>query len=140
MKVIFLDVDGVLNTPKTLRKFGFDFIDDILVALVARIVRETEAKIVLSSTWRLDERNKIMVEQALAKHNLAIHDCTPRIESEGWVERREEIQLWLDDNAVTKFAIIDDWEDASIGDSFFHTNENTGITLDLAEKIIFHLS
>lgn len=141
MKVLFLDVDGVLNTPRTIRKFGFNFIDDILVALVARIVKETEAKIVLSSTWRLEDKDKRLVIKALANHGLYIYDYTPHIKKEGtWTERRVEIQTWLDQNNVTKFAIIDDWTDAGIGDSFFQTKEEIGLTVEIAEKIIFHLS
>lgn len=144
MKVIFLDVDGVLNTPKLLKKFGFDFIDPILVALVARIVRETDSKIVLSSSWRVEERNKKMVEVALAEHGLEIFDSTPIIHrefSEGnWVWRNEEIQAWIDQNTVTKFAIIDDFDDANIEGSFFQTDEDVGLTVSIAEKIIVHLN
>ena len=143
MKAIFLDVDGVLNTPKTIRKFGFDFIDDILVALVARIIRETNAVVVLSSTWRIQEKDRNVVIQALDQHNLKIHDCTPVIErpfEQGWVRRHEEIQAWIDQNPVTKFAIIDDFEDAEIQGSFFKTDENFGITVGIAEKIIQHLN
>lgn len=143
MKIIFLDIDGVLNTPKTIRKFGFNFIDDILVALVARIVRETEAKIVLSSSWRIETKDLGIAKDALAQHNLEIHDCTPRIErpfEEGnWVRRSEEIQSWIDQNEVTAFAIIDDCDDANIEGNFFQTNEDFGLTVSMAEKIIEHL-
>ena len=140
MKIVFLDIDGVLNTPKTTRKFGFDFIDDILVALVARIVKETEAKIVLSSTWRIEEKDRTLAQQALSRHGISIHDTTPVLRIEGmWVERRQEIQAWIDQNTVTKFAILDDWTDAGIEDNFFQTKENIGLTVDLAEKIIAHL-
>jgi hypothetical protein len=146
MKAIFLDIDGVLNTPKTIKKFGFDFIDDILLALVARIVRETDAAIVLSSTWRIQEKDRNIVVQALERHNLKIHDCTPVIERSGgwteggWVRRHEEIQAWINQNPVDKFAIIDDFEDAEIEGSFFLTDENRGITVEIAEKIIQHLN
>lgn len=144
MKIIFLDVDGVLNTPKLLQKFGFDFIDPIMVALIARIVRETDAKIVLSSSWRVEERDKKKVEIALAEHDLEIFDSTPIIRrefSEGnWVWRNEEIQAWIDQNTVTKFAIIDDVDDANIEGSFFQTKEDRGLTVDIAEQIIVHLN
>jgi len=141
MKIIFLDIDGVLNTPKLLKKFGFDFIDDILVALVARIVRETEAKIVLSSTWRIEEKNRQLVQEALAAHDLEIFDSTPILkpETKMWVERREEIQVWLNNNPVSKFAIIDDLDEARIEGSFFKTDENFGITAKIADEIILHL-
>ena len=140
MKVVFLDIDGVLNTPKLIKKFGFDFIDDILVALVAKIVRETNAEIVLSSTWRIEDKNKKLVDQALARHGLEIFDSTPVMKVEGgWVERHEEIRAWLENKQVQKFAIIDDWEDAAIEGSFFKTDENIGLTVQMADQIIEHL-
>jgi hypothetical protein len=146
MKAIFLDIDGVLNTPKLIKKFGFDFIDHVLVAIIARIVRETNAVIVLSSTWRIQEKDKAIVVQALANHNLEIFDCTPVIErscgwtEDNWVKRSEEIQAWIDKNSVEKFAIIDDFDDANIEGSFFQTKEDIGITVEIAERIISHLS
>jgi len=141
MKIIFLDIDGVLNTHKTIHTFGRDFIDDALVAVVAKIVNETQAKIVLSSTWRLDAQDKLLVEQALACRDLSIHDCTPQIQTPGsWTERRIEIQAWLDNNQhTTRFAILDDWPDASIDGSFFHVDENLGLTVSIAEQVIEHL-
>lgn len=143
MKVIFLDIDGVLNTPKTIRRFGFDFIDDILVALVARICRETGAKIVLSSSWRTAEKDLNLARLVLERHNLEIHDCTPVIKREliegGWVRRHEEIRAWLEEKEVERFAIIDDLEDACIEGNFFQTDEEIGLTVEIAEKIIVHL-
>jgi hypothetical protein len=151
MKVIFLDVDGVLNTHKLIRQFGSDHIDDVLVALVARIVKETKAEIVLSSTWRIREKDKTLVEQALARHGLEIFDTTPVIQRPGeFVERNEEIRSWLEannrlceefqvPNKVEKFAIVDDFDDAGIEGSFFQTNEDRGITVEIVDRIIQHL-
>lgn len=145
MKVIFLDVDGVLNTPKLIRRFGFNFIDDILVALVARIVRETGAEIVLSSTWRIEEKDKSLVVQALSRHGLEIHDCTPVLRRNGdwtednWVRRHEEITSWLAGKEISVFAIIDDMDDARIEGSFFQTDEDVGLTVEIAERVIKHL-
>ena len=148
MRVLFLDVDGVLNTPKTIGKFGFDFIDDILVALVARIVRETDCKIVLSSWGRIEEKDFLLVKDSLTQFGLEIHDSTPYISKSGaWTEgghtkRCEEIQAWLNNNnnTVDVFAILDDDKEAEIEGSFFHTDENRGITVEIAEKIIAHFT
>ena len=158
MKVIFLDIDGVLNTPKLLQKFGWNFIDDILVALLARIVRETDSKIVLSSTWRIEEHDKKLVAQALSRHGLEIFDVTPVINKtvnsaswdnwvnaseavrDSWVKRSDEIQAWLDGASVDKFAILDDVADAHIEGSFFQTDEKRGLTVEIAEKVIQHLA
>lgn len=141
MKVIFLDVDGVLNTPKLIRRFGFDFIDPILVNLVARIVRETDSKVVLSSSWRTEEKDRRLVEEALKVCDIEILDSTPVLKrSGGWVRRHEEIRAWMVDNDVSRFAIIDDQDDACIEGSFFQTEEEVGLTVRIAEEVIAHLN
>src|ERR1700736_3322230 len=55
MKVIFLDIDGVLNCTKTPnpRKFPY-IVDRRLLRRFERLVARTKAKVVLSSTWRYD--------------------------------------------------------------------------------------
>jgi HAD domain in Swiss Army Knife RNA repair proteins len=55
MKVIFLDIDGVLNcdhTPNP-RKFPY-VVDKKLLARFKKLLSRTGAKVVLSSSWRLD--------------------------------------------------------------------------------------
>ena len=63
MKVIFLDFDGVLNSSgysatlfeagrPTKDEYGQELFDPETVNLLNRIVDETEAKIVISSSWR----------------------------------------------------------------------------------------
>ena len=146
MKVIFLDVDGVLNTPKLIRRFGFDFIDPILVNLVARIVRETDSKVVLSSSWRTEEKDRRIVKEALGVCEIEIFDSTPVLKRVGgwsednWVRRHEEIRAWMDDKDVSRFAIIDDQDDAGIEGSFFQTEEEVGLTVRIAEEVIAHLN
>ena len=125
----------------TIMENGLDFIDDILVALVARIVNETDAKIVLSSTWRIEDKNFNLVKKALANQKLEVHDKTPVLEKkDDWVRRHEEIQAWLDQNQVDKFAIVDDFDDAKIEGNFFLTHEDEGLTVEIAENIIRHLN
>jgi hypothetical protein len=55
MKVVFLDIDGVLNCTKTKnpRKFPY-VVDPKLLARLNRLLERTAAKVVLSSSWRLD--------------------------------------------------------------------------------------
>ena len=56
MKIIFVDVDGVLNTTKSTRRLAccneFTFVDTRKVLRLRDIVERTGAKLVLSSTWR----------------------------------------------------------------------------------------
>ena len=55
MKVIFLDIDGVLNCRKTPnpRKLPY-IVDPKLLKRFKRLVERTGAKVVLASTWRYD--------------------------------------------------------------------------------------
>ena len=54
MKVVFLDIDGVLNddTTPSRTKSRLIFVDREKLLRLKRIVAATGAKIVLSSTWR----------------------------------------------------------------------------------------
>lgn len=55
MKIIFLDIDGVLNSRAYDRKRNWNEqtdIDETRLPLIKEIVDATGAKIVLSSTWR----------------------------------------------------------------------------------------
>ena len=55
MKVVFLDIDGVLNEEKSRsRCCGYKGIDDKKVENLAKIIKTTNAAIVLISTWKDD--------------------------------------------------------------------------------------
>ena len=74
MKVIFLDIDGVLNCKKTPnpRKFPY-VVDKRLLVRFKRLLEKTGAKVVLSSTWRYDPAGLFS-----AKHwSIPFIDITP---------------------------------------------------------------
>ena len=61
MKVIFLDIDGVLNTSEIFIEQSKNYkqkgiynveIDEFRVEYLKQIIEKTNAKIVLSSSWR----------------------------------------------------------------------------------------
>lgn len=114
MKVIFLDVDGVLNDQMWLRLFMDTEIDKTKVARLAEIVKATGAVIVLSSSWRvlpdeLDDMDKWVWRQlvdALHEYDMSIYDRTPVI----GMDRPLEIKTWLDQHAgqVEAFVSLDD--------------------------------
>lgn len=137
--MIFLDVDGVLNTASLLYHYGFDYIDDDMVGLLATVVQKTGAKIVLSSTWRLQKESMRMVEEALKRHGLSVLDRTPRIED---AFRSEEISRWLGEHPeVDRYAILDDNPEAGRGleDNFFMTDMETGLDRETVERMVRHL-
>lgn len=142
MKVIFLEIDGVLNTTKDLLSYGSPLINQNLVQILKEIVNKTKAKIVLSSSWRLDRESREIVKSALSKKRLKFISCTPCLKPkkhQSWVNRCDEINHWLNSRGkINKFAIIDENFHAGLGfeNNFFKTDEETGLTKDLAESII----
>ena len=86
-KIIFLDVDGVLNSAKFDREKPKEAgnIDESRLTLLKTLVDKTGAHIVLSSTWRthlgqgsetMDAEGKALCE-LLAGYGLALWDATP---------------------------------------------------------------
>ena len=118
-KYIFLDIDGVLNSEHTWDDKMSNFICDQYLENLRNIVEKTEAKIILSSSWRVyfgeytkEPRNifAIHLVQALAKHNLKLHDMTPCIKGKFSNERGLEIRTYIDKHNIKDYVVIDDEE------------------------------
>ena len=114
MKVVFLDIDGVLNShrtaiafggiPFTTARSGRSRLDEVAIRLIGGIVRASGAVIVLSSTWRKHE-DWLDYGPAL---DLPIIDRTPSLCG----NRGTEIADWLRRHPdVERYAIIDDDSD-----------------------------
>ena len=108
MKVIFLDIDGVLNHHKTEERFdGFLGIDASKIPFLKTLVGLTNAVVVLSSTWRLKERSFVHVIERLAEFDIEIFDRTPNLGRNAL--REQEVEYWLADHEdVTHYVILDD--------------------------------
>ncbi len=93
-KIIFLDVDGVLNNAKSDISELF-IIENDLLELLKMIMKETGAFIVLSSTWRIysGTRNKFERISGLNYNEYWI-SCTPNFGT----NRVDEILWWLKEN------------------------------------------
>lgn len=139
MKVIFLDIDGVLNCEVTMAKLKNNRtgIDAKLVSRFNRILRSTDAKVVLSSTWRLWPYWR----QAMKDAGLIVGrfiDITPY--NKGLTSRGTEVKQWLDLHPeVTKFCCIDDGEDFLEGQTLFKCSPLTGLTDEIANRVIQYL-
>ena len=138
VKVLFLDIDGVVNNEHTRKKFG-DFItlDPARVALVQRIVRNTGCEIVLSSSWRLFQLGRDEVERNVCK----FADITPFLRA--GTPRGYEIKAWLTRHPqVEHHAILDD-ADSILPEhraNFFQTTWESGLTEDIALAVEKHLN
>lgn len=145
-KIIFLDIDGVLNViPQGRDEYGSIF-HSHFVDNLKTIIDNTGAKIVISSTWRFDG---LVQMQKMWKHrNLPgeIIDITPHIDI---CQRGKEIDAWLKAHKdTTHYVILDDDTDMldDQWNNFVQTSENSehedcvdigyGLTKKCAEKAI----
>jgi hypothetical protein len=128
MKVLFLDIDGVLNCPKTPNPRHFPYVvDQRLLARLQKLLDRTGAKVVLSSTWRLDP-----IGLFAAKHWGVpfIGVCPDRPKS----ARCKEILSWLSDHPkTTRYAVIDDEDDELDQLPLFQPAGKTGLTMDIVK-------
>lgn len=128
MKIIFLDVDGVLNFQNSQSK-----IEDEKVKLLKHIVNETNAQIVLSSDWRYwlntDDEDVDLLIRTLSKYGMEIISSTP-ITKHGY--RGAEIYQWINEwqgDAISKFVILDDKNDIKpYMDRLVQTDFDCGLT------------
>lgn len=135
MKVIFLDIDGVLNCQQTIERHnGFIGIDPVKVKILNNIIQKTGAEIVLSSSWRLDDNwNEVML-----KNNIKCIDRTTHLPGQF---RGFEINAWLVEHDVEKYAILDDDSDMLTGQKLFQTSfQEDGLTEDIAQQVINYLN
>jgi hypothetical protein len=135
MKIIFLDIDGVLNCDKTRnpRKFPY-VVDPTLLARLKRLLKATGAKVVLSSSWRCDP-----VGILAAKHwGVPFFDVCPDKPKSA---RGKEMLEWLSRHPkVTRFAIIDDEDDGLDDLPLFQPSAKTGLTPEIAKGVQRYLN
>lgn len=126
MKVLFLDIDGVLNSqnwfgymqycirnnmynrvmnfvdvPNEYIEYKLTMLDDRAITNLNRIVDETGCKVVLSSSWRClwnpNENERTIEALKLKGFKYDFYGLTPRIPQKDFgQERGIEIQTWID--------------------------------------------
>ena len=119
MKIIFLDIDGVLNYVgcKARSTTGCLGIDDEKVKLLKQIIDQTGAIVVLTSTWKTDWFRTQYIEdlpkdgqyliRQLGKYRIFILDKT---EDSSWAQRGQGILDFIETSKynVEQFVILDD--------------------------------
>jgi hypothetical protein len=140
MKVLFLDVDGVLNKIGTKERSeeGYIGIEPDLAARVVRILDETGAVVVLSSTWRRHSNMTMEVQRALGP---SIKDRWEGKTPIMGIDRGYEIQKWIDTQSkyeqIESFCILDDNSDmAHLLPYLVQTSEFHGLTEEKADEAI----
>ena len=143
-KLIFLDVDGVLNSLTFAKKmrdeedvsvFREDILDGKCLALLRYIVSRTGARIVVSSAWRRIPKSLQNLKDWLEEYGMQVFDVTPYVGG----ERGNDITAWFKRNpGEYRYVILDDDSDMTthmdhlVKTSFY----DRGLTRSLADRCI----
>lgn len=152
MNVIFLDVDGVLNSLTTIETTPDNYrgIEQSKVALLKNLVDETDAVLVLISDWKTgwesedkDNQDSLAnyLDECLAKEGLEIYDCTYEARRK---DRGKGISEWLHEHKVKKWIVLDDetfddFEKYHISEHLVLTAEYFGLTEDDVEEALIKM-
>lgn len=147
MKLLFLDLDGVVNSvrfeirrqeDKVLSELPYPLseFDPICVNYVNEILDKTDAKLILSSDWRFTDGIENIFNKVGFTHPIYGKTCYGMSKGRGY-----EIQKYIDDcsDDVIAYCIIDDIDYCFTKKQkkhFIHTNEYVGLTEDDVKKAI----
>ena len=155
MKIVFLDLDGVLNSQASERRsrsiaprFFNDNPDPLHIKWLNLIIRKTGAKVVISSTWRNSADFvsiwRLLDIQGFVGTVIGATPITHDIRGEEircWITRYENCKDWRCKKevhgAIESFVILDD--DADMGNLSKHlvlTDSKKGLTRKDALKAI----
>lgn len=149
MKVIFLDIDGVLNYQymhtnthdEIIGTFGGKLSRKCITQL-NELVDKTDAKIVISSTWRVDDGVEGYLVDAGVKADII--GKTPVL-NDRFSLRGNEIHAWIVENEALigepyhnyhSFVILDDDSDMLLWhrENYFQTDTYTGLTPNIVYR------
>jgi hypothetical protein len=137
-RIVFLDFDGVLNSEQSTQQLGtrYRFARSSVEALNG-VLRQSEARIVITSSWRESwslrenaeflERDGVLPARVVGK--------TPNLGQ----ERGLEIEAWLRGSpyAVLSFVILDDQDDMAMHrERLVQVNSAVGLSLAQAQRAI----
>ena len=158
ISVIFLDIDGVLNSnfwndTHQREISGGTMIDSEKIKLLGELVRRTGAGIVLHSGWKYwfdSHLRPLRIEAArletlLSQEDLSIYSVTPDHATEEIKRSKkfslikaEEILAWLDDHEeVEQWVVIDDLDlhNPEVAKHQLRTDPQTGLTVNDVHKL-----
>ena len=146
MKILFFDIDGVLNDHKWNDVAKSCSIKKECVEEFNRIIHETDCKLVISSAWRYMIIGASMTLKGF-EYMLRTHGCTQKMDildmtpsDEDITHRADQIRAWIDNHSdIDRWVAVDDLK-LDLGDNFVQTDEKVGLTAELADEIIRKLN
>lgn len=173
MKIIFLDIDGVLNCENWYKKryeetegdlfasaYPYYEFDKTLVLNLNRIIKETGAKVVVSSTWRIgrtvEELHEILdkvgfegeiIDTTISMRGFDGYTIPRGCEIAHWLKSKKfqrinwsrDVQIErLEKSEVKNYIILDDDSDMLYGqrEHFVQTSQKSGLDAETTQKAI----
>ena len=144
-KVLFLDIDGVLNSSKFFdslndEEASWKEIDEEAVKILQRIKEETDCKIVMTSSWRNGwnelRRYKMYryARKVMKDHGFIFDKWYSLLPGYDYGGRAEAIAEFIYDNEVKNYVILDDQD--MLAPYLILTNGAVGLTEEDADKAI----
>lgn len=142
MKIIFLDIDGVMVTPESIKENRISIYPSFAKSAVEalNLLKDKDVSIVISSTWRkyasTEELKEIFSKEGVV---IPIVDTTPVYGTKGYT-RTDEILSWVygNNDKIISWVVIDD-DDFDMNFEpikFFHIDGKIGLTKKDVRKII----
>lgn len=147
MKAIFLDIDGVLNSNehtafiKSFITYGDNMIepfDDECLYNLKYIVDETDAKIIITSIWRLFPDYLYILMNKLEEYGLD-KNVISLTTSNKYKDKLQEISVKLKKLGITEYVVLDN-DDTLKLDRHIITNNVTGLSEIDAKQAVKILS
>jgi hypothetical protein len=137
-KIVFLDIDGVLNGDRYIEARGPQAsdelwtsadLDPLAIQALNALIQQTGAKVVVSSSWRhhhtLDELRDVLRERGFVGDLI---DVTPRMHGE---PRGVEIRTWIRVQSTPNLRIVvldDEAPTAELDSRWVRTDPTCGLT------------
>ena len=151
MNIIFLDIDGVIQSPRycvAIDETGWlSAFEPAAMHMVQRLALDAKAQIVISSSWRIGATDRQLKQLfrccGFKQIATSFHGDWQTKQINGFSSKRgHEIAEWLSRHPeVERYVILDDDSDMlpEQAESFVHTDSHNGMLLqhyDAARKIL----
>lgn len=143
MKIIFLDIDGVLNYQAYLVNHSqTDNIDPNKIAILKELIAQTNSNIVITSSWRISQNMYKKLKCIFKNYDIKIYDQTINLHGQRGMEIKQYLQKHIN---ISNFVILDD-DIFSDYDSYlishlvktsFYQNGLTKEHIEIAKNILF---
>lgn len=114
-RLVFLDIDGVLNNLSSALALGnpSKHLDPVCVGLIERLLKEADAKVVVSSSWRIGRTVESLQQELDSLWANKIADRIIGKTGDGYNGHRgRQIKEWIEVNAPDcSYVILDDDSD-----------------------------